>query len=159
MKRSLTSCFGLGLLPGAPGTFGSLPPMIIFTILSLSSLSQVVISAIMVVLVIAGVFVCVKFGPDIIEKTGKDDPGEIVADEFAGQALTFVGIGSIAGGKIWLAAIIGFVLFRIFDIFKPWPIRKFEKLPKGWGVVADDLMAGVYANIVLQICVRLWFAG
>ncbi len=159
MKRLLTSCFGLGLLPGAPGTFGSLPPMIIFTILVLSSLSQVVISAVMVVLVIAGVFVCVKFGPEMIAKTGKDDPGEIVADEFAGQALTFVGIGSIAGGKIWLAAIIGFALFRIFDIFKPWPIRKLEKLPKGWGVAADDLLAGVYANIVLQICVRLLFAG
>ena len=159
MKRLLTSCFGLGLLPGAPGTFGSLPVMIIFTILSLSSLSWTITSAIMIILVITGVFVCVKFGPEAIEKTGKDDPGEIVADEFAGQALTFVGIGSIAGSGIWLAAIIGFVLFRIFDIFKPWPIRKFEKLPKGWGVVADDLMAGIYANIVLQICFRLWFAG
>ena len=159
MKRLLTSCFGLGLLPGAPGTFGSLPPMIIFTILSLSSLSWTIASAVMAVLVIAGVFVCVKFGPEVITKTGKDDPGEIVADEFAGQALTFVGIGSIAGGKIWPAAIIGFVLFRIFDIFKPWPIGKLEKLPKGWGVAADDLMAGVYANIVLQICVRLWLAG
>jgi phosphatidylglycerophosphatase A len=52
--------------------------------------------------------------------------------------------------------LLGFLLFRFFDILKPWPIRKFEKLPKGWGILSDDLLAGVYAGIVLTIIARYW---
>jgi len=58
--------------------------------------------------------------------------------------------------NVWLTAIVGFLLFRFFDILKPWPIHKLEKLPKGWGVLLDDLLAGVYAGIAGFIFLRLY---
>lgn len=124
----------------------------------------------MAVLALAGSVVCVKFTPAIVAATGKTDPREVVADEFAGQAVTFLAtvflvsakcplgtglaIETFSARQIWGTAVLGFLLFRVLDIAKPWPIRKFEKLPEGWGVLADDLMAGVYAAIGLLICVR-----
>jgi len=118
----------------------------------------------MAVLAIAGSFACVKFSPAAIEATGNSDPSEVVADELAGQAVTFLVqpflvIGAASSRQLLLTSVGGFVLFRIFDIAKPWPIHKLEKLPKGWGILADDLMAGLYAWIVLQICIKLWIAG
>ena len=91
--------------------------------------------------------------------TGKNDPVEVVADEFAGQAVTFLAIpflttAAISAKQIWAAAVLGFLLFRLFDIVKPWPIRKFEKLPKGWGILVDDLLAGIYASIALLFCLK-----
>jgi len=118
----------------------------------------------MAALALAGSVSCVKFAPAAIAATGNADPGEVVADEFAGQAVTFLAIPLLgaelsSAGQIWAVTAAGFVLFRLFDIAKPWPIHKLEKLPLGWGVLADDLMAGVYAAIILEICVRLWIAG
>ncbi len=159
MRRLLASCFGLGWLPAAPGTWGSLPPTIIFVLMSHLGTSALLISIVMASLALAGSVVCVKFAPAIIAATGKTDPREIVADEFAGQALTFLFVAVAPISNIWLTGLLGFLLFRFFDILKPWPIRKFEKLPKGWGILADDLLAGVYAAIVLLICIRLWISG
>jgi len=161
MKKLLTSCFGLGYLPIAPGTWGSLPPVIIFALMCYLNASVGTISIIMAALALAGSVVCVKFAPAIVASTGKTDPGEVVADEFAGQAITFLAISfSIAGpfsaGQIWVIASLGFVVFRLLDIVKPWPIRKLEKLPNGWGILSDDLLAGAYAAIVLLICTELW---
>ena len=164
IKRLLTSCFGLGKLPIAPGTWGSLPPVGIFILMCLLNVPAVLTSIVMVVFVLLGSVVCVKFAPAIIIETGKNDPSEVVADEFAGQAVTFLIIPFLASPastsvQIWATAILGFLLFRLFDILKPWPIRKLEKLSRGWGVLADDLLAGVYATIVLAVCVRQWIAG
>ena len=104
--------------------------------------------------------ICVAYAPAVIAATGKNDPGEVVADELAGQAVTFLvspllAIGTAPVKQVWLVAAGGFVLFRIFDITKPWPIRKLETLPKGWGILADDLLAGVYAWIALQLCINV----
>jgi len=117
----------------------------------------------MAVLAVAGSVLCVKFAPAAIAATGKNDPREVVADEFAGQAVTFLAIPLVIGqaftsGQIWAIAAVGFLLFRIFDIAKPYPIRKLEKIPQGWGILADDLLAGVYAAIVLLICTKMWIA-
>lgn len=163
MKRLLTSCFGLGLLPLAPGTWGSLPPAIIFAAISYFGAPAVSISIAMAALTIAGSIVCVKFAPAAIAATGKDDPREVVADELAGQALTFLAIPfifppEITNWQICITTILGFLLFRLIDIFKPWPIRKLEKLPNGWGIFADDLLAAVYAAIVLILCLGFWIA-
>lgn len=157
MKRLLTSCFGLGFLPIAPGTWGSLPVAMIFGLLSLLGASVTIISVVMAVMILAGSYVCVRFAPAVIELTGKKDPGEVVADEFAGQAVTFLTIGGLSSSQSFVTAIAGFLIFRLFDIIKPWPIRKLEKLPSGWGILADDLLAGVYALVLLRICIRLWF--
>ncbi|MHC4170219.1 MAG: phosphatidylglycerophosphatase A family protein [Planctomycetota bacterium] len=163
MKRLLTSCFGLGRLPIAPGTWGSLPPAVILGLMGCFHASPTIVSIVMAVLVLAGSVVCVKFAPAAIAATGKDDPREVVADELAGQAVTFLtspclALGSASAGQVWAVAAAGFVLFRLFDVVKPWPIHKFEKLPEGWGILADDLVAGVFAWIVLQICIKLFVA-
>ena len=156
MKRLLASCFGLGWLPVAPGTWGSLPPTIIFALMSYLNLPPALICLVMVLFVLTGRVVCVVCAPATIEATGKTDPPEVVADEFAGQSLTFVFTYALTNPPALVTTIGGFLLFRFFDIAKPWPIRKLEKLPQGWGILADDLLAGVYAGIVLLLCLRLY---
>ena len=153
MKRLLTSCFGLGWLPIAPGTWGSLPPTAVFAAMAFFGASALSISIVMAAMILLGSFVCVKYAPDSIAATGKEDPSEVVADEFAGQAVTFliIAIAISKTGNSYLGAIPAFLLFRFFDILKPWPIRNLEKLPKGWGILADDLLAGVYAGILLLL--------
>jgi undecaprenyl-diphosphatase len=153
----LLSCFGLGRLPGAPGTWGSVPPVIVFALMYHLGASPLLVTIVMAGFALAGFAVCIKCAPAEITATGKSDPREVVADEFAGQAVTFLIIGVVSAGQIWTAAILGFLLFRLFDIFKPWPVRKFERLPEGWGIVADDLLAGVYAGVVLLFCLRMGF--
>ena len=165
MKRLLVSCFGLGRLPWAPGTWGSLPSVIIFGLMCHFHAPSIIISIVMAVLALAGSVICVKYAPNVIAATGKSDPREVVVDELAGQAVTFLPIGfwmtieELSIRQIWIVTVLGFLLFRAFDIAKPWPIRKLEKLNKGWGVLADDLLAGVYACIVLLICIRFLIVG
>jgi phosphatidylglycerophosphatase A len=149
--RLITSCFGLGRLPLAPGTWGSVPAAAAFGAMGYLGVSPWVISAVMLFLMLGASLVCVVFSPMVIESTGKKDPGEIVVDELAGQSLTFVAAPFLAAGAMTLSgAAVGFVAFRVFDVLKPWPCRRLEKLPAGFGIVADDLMAGLYAAIVLQ---------
>ena len=74
------------------------------------------------------------------------DPGQIVIDEFAGFLVTIAGVG--LGG---VNVILSFLAFRFFDVLKPYPVKRFERLPEGWGIMLDDVVAGVFANIVLRI--------
>ncbi len=80
------------------------------------------------------------------------DPGLIVIDETAGMLLTLAAVPVGLGG-----AVVGFIAFRLFDIVKPFPARRAERLPRGWGVMADDLVAGLYAQALLRLL--LWLAG
>ncbi len=82
---------------------------------------------------------------------GKKDPGLVVVDEVAGQWLTLAGVQVLG----WKSALASFLLFRLFDIWKPAPVRHLEHLPGGIGIVADDLMAGVYGALALRIAVAL----
>ena len=131
-----------------------MPPAIIFGLLCHLHAPSAATFAVMAALVFAGSVVCVKFAPATIAATGKNDPGEVVADELAGQALTFLVSLFLVSSATWAAALLGFVLFRMFDIFKPWPIHKLEKFPAGWGILADDLLAGVYAGAALLLCAK-----
>ena len=155
MKRLLTTCFGLGWLPFAPGTWGSLPPAVMFDLLGYLGASPATVGIVMAGFLLAGGFVCVKFAPAVIAATGKTDPGEVVVDEVAGQAVAFLAVvpwmGTFSTGQICITTAAGFLLFRFFDILKPWPVRKLEKLPSGWGILADDLLAGIFAGIGLLI--------
>jgi phosphatidylglycerophosphatase A len=78
---------------------------------------------------------------------GKEDPGIVVIDEVLGQWTTLVGATSLT----WKNFLAAFVLFRVFDIWKPWPIRQIERLPEGYGIVCDDLAAGFYGALILYI--------
>jgi phosphatidylglycerophosphatase A len=151
MKRLLTSCFGLGLLPGCPGTFGSLPPAGLFLLLAYLGAQADWISITMAVWAAAASVICIAFSP---AATGKQDPREIVIDELAGQCVVFVPAVFFSELSPLLVAGFGFGLFRLFDIAKPFPIKKLEKLPVGWGILADDLLAGVYAAVVLLFVSR-----
>ena len=164
MKRLLVSCFGLGRLPIAPGTWGSLPPTIIFAVMCQLHVPGYWITVVMAALILTGSIICVKFAPAAIEATGKSDPGEVVADELAGQAVTYLVIPFfipeiLTACELCIITSGGFLLFRFFDIVKPWPIRKLEKFPKGYGILADDLLAGIFAAIVLLIIIFLWMGG
>jgi len=154
MKKEelLTTVFGLGNLPAAPGTFGSLVPAILYLILGylLPSANKYV----MAILIALGAWVCIHYGPMMTALTGKKDPPQVVADEAAGQALVMLAITLLEPEKICNAGIMGLVLFRLFDIFKPWPCKQLEKLNEGYGILADDLMAGAYAAGVFFILSR-----
>ena len=152
MKNWLTSCFGLGNLPVAPGTWGSLPPVVVYQVLGY--LWPAANPYVMAGFVIVFSWICVRFAPAVIAQTGKKDPGQVVADEVAGQGLAMLAISLFAPCHICNTTVLGFALFRLFDITKPWPCRKLEKLPAGWGILADDLAAGVYAGAASLLCIR-----
>ena len=116
MKKEelLTTCFGLGKLPFCPGTWGSLPPVVMYQVLGYLYPAGIV--PLMVFFVIAGSWVCVRYAPAVVADTGKKDPGLIVADEVAGQAITMLVIALLAPENICNATVLGFALFRLFDI-------------------------------------------
>ena len=147
--RILGTVFGLGLLPRAPGTFGTLAGVAIAVgALHLPQPNLVIFGAALLV-TLAGV----PLASAAEASTGKKDPQSFVLDEVAGYLVAILGLPIAA--RPWLLLTAGFVLFRLFDIFKPPPIRKLERAPGGIGVVADDIMAGIYANIGLHVIVRL----
>ena len=94
---------------------------------------------------------CVTLAPWACHDSGKKDPQFIVMDEVAGTCVTLF---CLPMGRPWLAFVVAYLGFRFFDGLKPPPVRQLEKLPAGWGIVADDLAAGVLANIVCQIVLR-----
>jgi phosphatidylglycerophosphatase A len=141
----VSSWFGVGLMPVAPGTFGTLTGVPIVLLMSRTDgLYQAL------VLVIFGLVAAWSSG--LSEKLlRRDDPPEVVLDEVSGFLLTFFLLPFS-----WLTLSLGFVLFRVFDIAKPFPIRRLDKRVKGGlGVVLDDLVAGFYANLSLRIIVFL----
>ncbi len=142
----LSTFFYLGKSPFAPGTVGTLGGIVLYYLLVQSG-SLVFYSVFTFLFIIISFFVSNKS----IEILGEDDPGEIVIDEVCGF---LVSMFMIPFGLT--NVILGFFLFRFFDILKPFPVRKFEKLPKGYGVVMDDVAAGVYTNIVLHILNYFW---
>lgn len=131
-----------GLSPVMPGTCGSLLAVLVapFIFMPLGFWWRL---GFLAVIMVAGTKVCTK-AEDILKKT---DPGEVVIDELLGQWLTFL---PFTGLSFW-EYVAGFVLFRIFDIAKPWPVRNFERLPKGLGIMADDAAAGIWAMVCLGI--------
>jgi phosphatidylglycerophosphatase A len=137
--------FGAGRLRPGPGTWGALAGGLLWWLLA-SHLSPA--ARIPVILVLIVVVVAIGIPASTLEARGcgGKDPSHVVIDEVAGQLVTL-----IACPIVWQALLAGFILFRVFDIVKPPPIRSLEKLPEGTGIVVDDLGAGVYGLIVLQL--------
>ncbi len=133
-----TTGVGVGYFPAAPGTAASLLAAIIYWILPVGDFFLLIIS---IVLFFPGVYFST-----IIEKQEGKDPGIIVIDEFLGQWMTYILLP-----KTVTFLILGFIIFRIFDISKPFPANISEKLPGGWGIMLDDVVAAIYANICLQL--------
>jgi len=146
VKKILSTFFGLGLLPAAPGTFASAGALVIYLALAYAGAPDLVLLG----LLCAATGLSIWLSPWAKEYFGRDDPRQFVLDEAAGLFLTML---FIPARSVWLAGAIGFVLFRFFDIVKPFPIRKAEKAPHNLGIVADDLLAGLFANIILRIII------
>jgi phosphatidylglycerophosphatase A len=142
---------GLGFLRPAPGTWGSMPPPAIAGILVLAGAGTGTMHAVVAGLLVLSSVACVLWGRYAEERFGRKDAAEVVADETAGVCpAVFVAIAMAEGLLVQCAALAGaFLLFRVFDIIKPAPARQLESLPAGWGVLIDDLVAGVYAALVL----------
>ena len=133
--------FGSGLAPKAPGTFGTLAAVPLF--LLMSGLTPLVYALLVLVVCIAGVYICGKAASDV----GVHDHGAIVWDEFAGFFITMFMVP-----VTWQSVLVGFILFRIFDIAKPWPISIADKkLTGGFGIMFDDVLAGLFALIIMHL--------
>jgi phosphatidylglycerophosphatase A len=140
LARISATGFFIGYIPFAPGTFGSIFAVIVY--LFVPGSDSVHLLWWVLILFFVGVWSAAR-----IEKmTGIEDNGIIVIDEIAGQLVALLLVGK---SLKWLA--IGLILFRLFDIIKPFPARQSESLKSGWGVMTDDIIAGVYTAVCLQI--------
>ena len=140
---------GVGRAPVAPGTWGSL--LGIPLACGIALLPGVWLQAgVLIALAVAGVPICALA---VKRLGGPKDPSCIVLDEVVGMAATLFLIDTTRP----LPLLAGFLLFRLFDILKPSPVRDVEALPHGWGIMADDLVAALYANISLRLV--LWLVG
>ena len=136
--------FGSGLLPKAPGTFSTLVGVVFY--LLLQGLPLPLYLGLTLVGFLAGVWICGRTSRDL----GVHDHSGIVWDEIIGYLVTM----SLAPAG-WQWVLVGFLLFRIFDILKPWPIRWLDqRVPGGFGIMFDDLLAGLYAGLVMQLIQR-----
>ncbi|MFW1741889.1 phosphatidylglycerophosphatase A [Acinetobacter johnsonii] len=139
--------FGSGLAPKAPGTFGSAFALLFVPIWLAIGLSNTIIAIFLMSLM--GIYIC----GHTAKVMGVHDDGRIVWDEFAGQSITFLPILYL-GQMNWFWLLLGFVLFRIFDVWKPWPIRVIDqKVEGGFGIMLDDLIAGLWA----ALCIWIYF--
>lgn len=148
-RLALTTAFGLGLLKPAPGTWGSVPPPVVAAAMLFFGAADRTINAAM--LLIAAVFSisCVALGGWAERRFNTKDPRQVVADEMAGQSLALLFLPWRAGADGWTVNIIllvtAFLAFRILDVLKPPPINAVQRLAGGWGILVDDLLAGVGA--------------
>lgn len=159
-ERFAVTAGGLGFLRPAPGTWGSLPPAVVAWLLASCSAERWRIDAALVLLLIAGSLACLRFGRAAEEAFGKKDPGRVVADEVAGQAIALLGLpwfGAGAWGQNAVVAGVAFLAFRVCDIVKPPPARGWQSFGGGAGILIDDLIAGIYALAIAQVVLRLWF--
>jgi phosphatidylglycerophosphatase A len=170
LALAVATC-GVGYLPLAPGTWGSMVGVGLYLVLRLASLRFIgafssgqsvnrplweslyttVSLAVIICVTAAGVWAATRAE----RLLGRKDPGAVVVDEVAGQLITFLFIPLSPGLKWWLV-LVGFLLFRAFDIWKPYPVRRLEALESGLGIMADDVLAGIYAAVCLSLLTSIY---
>jgi phosphatidylglycerophosphatase A len=158
----LLTTSGLGYVRPASGTWGSMPPVVIAGALILAglgpgtSLSWIYFAVLTLILVVYSLS-CVIFGIDAEAKWGKD-PSEVVADETAGQCIPLMMIpAALTGNIISLTTVLlgAFLFFRAFDILKPWPAGAAQRIAGGWGILLDDIFAGLMAGVAMLIVLTI----
>jgi len=200
LALAIATAFGVGYIPKAPGTFGSIVgiavailthPVSLIVIVGLlffgalgpgfdvpmfrgHSAPVLLLVPSLVALVVVGL-IGVWSSSRAATYAGAKDPQHVVIDEVSGMQLTLIlaivplglpthllpaddasvfALYSALSLLNWKYLLLGFILFRVFDIWKPWPIRRLERLPGGWGIMADDWMAGIYAAILLRVALH-----
>lgn len=140
LAMAIASLFGIGYIPFCPGTFGTFATIVLYAVLARFSISSQFVTICVIF------FIGVRAAQKAEKILNKKDPGVVVIDEAAGYLVTMCFLPfSIT------AAFTGFFLFRMFDILKPFPIRRLEKIPGGWGIMMDDLLAGIYSSLMLRV--------
>lgn len=147
--------FGLGHMRPFPGTWGSLPPIVLAMLLLLvlpDGAYTPLLRLVMLLVAIAFTLACVILGDKAEARFGRKDPSQVVADEVAGMAVCLMLMPVVdPGWGRFGTLVMAFIFFRAMDIVKPWPADGLQSEPGGWGVVLDDLVAGVQAAVLLWI--------
>jgi len=145
----IATFFGVGRLRPGPGSWGSAATVLLWAIVahSISATSQPAAAS---VLALMAVLIGIPAATRVSRASGLKDPQFVVIDEVAGQLISFIGIPIS-----WKTLLAGFILFRVFDILKPPPVRQLERIPEGAGIVLDDLGAGLYALAVMHLVVHI----
>jgi phosphatidylglycerophosphatase A len=146
---AIATVFGIGYAPIAPGTFGSAAGLLLWWLLPASTATHAI--------VIVALFAVGSWSGNVAEHYfGRTDPGQVVIDEVMGMLITLF-LNPVG----WIGAILAFFLFRIFDVIKPYPSDRLERLHGGVGVMADDGMAAIYANLTLRVMLASskWIIG
>ena len=148
---TIATFFGAGLGKPGPGTYGSVAAMLLW---ALAGIGLHASPQLLFILLLGGIFFSIALGVPAAtiaaRESGRHDPGFVVIDEVAGQWITL-----LFAPADWRHGLIALILFRLFDITKPFPVRRLERLPEGWGIVFDDVAAGLYALGVASL-LRLW---
>ena len=149
---AVATFFGAGLIKPGPGTWGSIGAVLVWAVAAWALPRGALPIAIFLVFgIVLSIAVGVPAATIAARESGLDDPQFVVIDEVAGQWIALLGCS-----RDWAHAIIALVLFRLFDITKPFPARQLEQLPAGWGIVFDDVAAGLYAFGIAAL-VRIWY--
>jgi phosphatidylglycerophosphatase A len=148
----VATALGAGRLKPGPGTWGSVEALLLwFAAASLTHASAAAVVWATLAAAVLATLVGIPAATIVERESGREDPGFVVIDEVAGQWIVL-----IACPVNWEHALLGLGLFRLFDIWKPWPVRKLERLPAGTGIMMDDVAAGVLGLIVMLL-VRHWW--
>jgi phosphatidylglycerophosphatase A len=149
---TVATFFGAGLGKPGPGTWGSVAAVLLWAACAwLLHPSAHALNAALLIGIALTLILGIPAATIVSRESGRKDPGFVVIDEVAGQWITL--LGSHAN---WRHAILALILFRIFDVTKPFPVRRLESLPEGWGIVLDDVLAGLYALGVASL-LHIWF--
>ncbi len=142
----IATCGYVGYVRVAPGTAGSIAGLALYGVASLLGGMLVQIGLLAAVLAVG------VWSSSASERHfGHTDPGAVVIDEVAGMLITLLGLQ-----VTWSGALAGFLAFRFFDVIKPFPAGRSERLPGGWGIMADDVIAGLYAHLALRVLLCGW---
>jgi phosphatidylglycerophosphatase A len=146
----LSTVFGIGFIPFMPGTFGTAAAAALYLLIREDIVEKAHVTLTILPLIVLAYFIGVFITGKAEKKLGHD-AGSIVFDEFVGYFISVMFLP-----KSLLLAVYAFAIFRVFDIAKPYPIKLLQKLKGGWGVMTDDVLAGIYTNVFLQVLVRIY---
>jgi phosphatidylglycerophosphatase A len=155
IRTFLVTVGGAGLLRPAPGTWGSAATILIFFLIDkfFSPIAPLWWNVDLLIGLALASVLSVKLAPWAIATLGRKDPSSFVLDEAGGICVSLIAL-PIWPAHRWFTFLIAFAAFRLFDVTKPSPARNLEKLPAGWGILLDDLAAGLYANLLCQLVLR-----
>ena len=145
--RGIVSFGGLGLMPFAPGTWGTLGACAIHALV-VATVGTNNAPFLLPALAVLSIIACITLSPRAERLFGKKDPAQVVIDEVAGYLLA---VSFFPMKDQLVVGPIAFLAFRVFEVFKPFPAGRSQQLPRGWGIVADDLIAGLYAAAVVAV--------